>query len=355
MAVAVLHVLRWFPGGEAIYRADHAFLSCSDAEGGQEDRISALHDHLLEDIVSRLPAKDAARTAVLASRWRQLWRSTPLVFHDRHLLPSRDRGHVAAVARVLASHPGPFRTVSIGHCDFGRHDRELAEWPRILANKGVQDLALVNMPADFDRLPAVPADILLCDSFRRLLLGFWKFPDAGADLPAGGPDGFPHLRELVMFGNEMPGGHDLDRLLARSPVLDTFAVALSKMFERVHLRSESFRCALLWHCFVEEVAVVDSPLLERLILWEIVVGEDFSKPVTVKIAAGVPNLRVLGYLETRFHQLQIGDNVIKVLPLYASQRIKLSSLYASQRLKLSNLSNEHGLFSMHSNGAAPCI
>jgi hypothetical protein len=127
------------------------------------------------------------------------------------------------------------------------------------------------------------------------------------------------------------------------------------MFERVHLRSESFRCALLWHCFVEEVAVVDSPLLERLILWEIVVGEDFSKPVTVKIAAGVPNLRVLGYLETRFHQLQIGDNVIKVLPLYASQRIKLSSLYASQRLKLSNLSNEHGLFSMHSNGAAPCI
>ncbi|KAM0851756.1 hypothetical protein ACQ4PT_052219 [Festuca glaucescens] len=112
MAAAVLHVLRWFPGGEAIARAKHSFLSCSDAEGGYEDRTNALHDHLLQDIVSRLPSKDAARTAALASRWRHLWRSTPLVFHDHHLLPSRDRGHghVAAVARVLAAHPGPFRT-----------------------------------------------------------------------------------------------------------------------------------------------------------------------------------------------------------------------------------------------------
>ncbi|XP_051209511.1 F-box/FBD/LRR-repeat protein At1g13570 [Lolium perenne] len=311
MAAAVLHVLRWFPGGESIARAKHSFLSCSDADGGYEDRISALHDHLLHHILSRLPAKDAARTAALASRWRHLWRSTPLVFHDHHLLPSRDRAHVAAVARVLAAHPGPFRTVSIGYCDFACHDRELAEWPRLLAAKGVQDLALVNMPADFDRLPAVPADVLRCDTFRRLLLGFWKFPDAGAHLPAGGADGFPHLWELIMFGNEMPGGRDLDHLLARCPVLHTFAVSLSKMFQRVHLRNQSFRCVLLWHCFVEEVAVMDSPLLERLILWEIVVGQDFSVAVRVKIAAGVPKLQVLGYLEPRLHQLQIGDIVIK--------------------------------------------
>ncbi|KAM0897444.1 hypothetical protein ACQ4PT_022578 [Festuca glaucescens] len=54
-----------------------------------------------------------------------------------------------------------------------------------------------------------------------------------------------HLQELIMFSNEMPGGHNLDHLLARSPVLDTFAVALSKMFECIHLRSQSFKCVLL--------------------------------------------------------------------------------------------------------------
>uniref|UniRef100_A0ACD5YMU5 Uncharacterized protein n=1 Tax=Avena sativa TaxID=4498 RepID=A0ACD5YMU5_AVESA len=183
------------------------------------------------------------------------------------------------------------------------------------------------MPADFDRLPAVPADILRCDSFRRLLLGFWKFPDAGTDLPAGGADGFPHLRELIMFGNNMPGGRDLDHLLSRCPVLDTFAVSLSKMFERVHLRSQSFRCVTLWHCFVEEVAVMDSPLLERLILWEIVVGEDFSVPVRVKIAHGAPNLRVLGYLEPRLHQLQIGDIVIK-----PDTKVSLSTMVPSVKI-----------------------
>ncbi|KAM0851755.1 hypothetical protein ACQ4PT_052219 [Festuca glaucescens] len=157
MAAAVLHVLRWFPGGEAIARAKHSFLSCSDAEGGYEDRTNALHDHLLQDIVSRLPSKDAARTAALASRWRHLWRSTPLVFHDHHLLPSRDRGHghVAAVARVLAAHPGPFRTVSIGYCDFGCHDRELGYC--IVFRKPTREAAA----DDGDKLSKLPDDLLL--------------------------------------------------------------------------------------------------------------------------------------------------------------------------------------------------
>ncbi|XP_020154617.1 F-box/FBD/LRR-repeat protein At3g14710 [Aegilops tauschii subsp. strangulata] len=316
MAVVVVDVLRWFPGGEAIFRANEASLSAATGHYDGEDRISALHDDLLRDIVSRLPAKDAARTAALASRWRHLWRSTPLVFHDLHLLPSSDPWHIAAVDRVLAGHPGPFSTVSICYCNFGCHDRELAEWPRLLAAKGVRDLVLVNMHADIERVPAIPdfpADVLRCASLRRLFLGFWKFPITGIVPPAGvgsAADGFPHLQELSLFGSGMPNSRDLDHLLARSPVLDTLAIVFSMMFERVHLRSQSLKCVLLRRCLVEEVAVLNSPLLERLVMWKLVVSEDDSVAVTVKIAAA-PKLRVLGYLEPRIHQLQIGDNVIK--------------------------------------------
>lgn len=79
------------------------------------DRMSRLPVALLRDIVSRLPAKDAARTAVLSSRWRAVWASTPLLLSDAHLLPAGHRGPptpansrsiTAAVSRVLEAHPG---------------------------------------------------------------------------------------------------------------------------------------------------------------------------------------------------------------------------------------------------------
>jgi len=56
-----------------------------------EDRISRLADALLSNIVSRLPIKDAARTAALSPRWRRVWASTPLVLDDAHLLPYPDQ------------------------------------------------------------------------------------------------------------------------------------------------------------------------------------------------------------------------------------------------------------------------
>jgi len=47
------------------------------AGGGGDDRLSALPDCLLHEIMSRMKARQVVQTCVLSARWRHLWRSVP--------------------------------------------------------------------------------------------------------------------------------------------------------------------------------------------------------------------------------------------------------------------------------------
>ncbi|CAO2203803.1 unnamed protein product [Urochloa humidicola] len=107
-------------------------LSDSD-DGGGVDRVSGLPDALLRDIVSRLPIKDAARTAALSRHWRPIWLSAPLILTGTHLLPvgpdeipmhvglAESTAVAAAISRILVAHPGPFRCIRLAcvHMDDG--------------------------------------------------------------------------------------------------------------------------------------------------------------------------------------------------------------------------------------------
>ncbi|KAK1646262.1 hypothetical protein QYE76_064067 [Lolium multiflorum] len=292
MGALAKKILGWFP----CVRNGVASAALGHDDDEEEDRISALPDDLLRSIISLLPVKDAARTAILACRWRHLWRSTPLFLNDKDLLPSE-------VTRVLADHPGPFSTVEIIRCRFASHQRALAEWARLLASKGVQDLVL----ATVDDRVRPPVDILRCASLQRLFLGFCTFPDT-AGLPRGA-DIFPHLHDLGMCMITI-SDWDLDYILACCPLLNTFAFGYNTLPNLLHLRGKKqLQCVTLWKSMLEEVAVVDAPLLERLFLLAEPCGCDGST-VMIKIASA-PSLRVLGYLEPRFHSLQISENVIK--------------------------------------------
>ncbi|KAJ1284158.1 hypothetical protein BS78_03G183500 [Paspalum vaginatum] len=312
------------------------FVSVYAAAGGGgeagEDRISRLPDALLSNIVSRLPAKDAARTAALSPRWRRVWASTPLVLDDAHLLPDRSddgpsgfrtdwRAIADGVSRVLAAHPGPFRCVRLTHvCNYAaaRDGGALArDWFRVLAAKGVDDLVLVCRPWPID--VGLPADILRVASLRRLYLGLWDEFAGGTKVTKALHSGeivFPHLLDLGLCRTDIKAA-EIDRLLQCSPLLEKLAlVACHNSPASVRLRSRSLRCVLFWMSVVEELDVLVVPRLERLILWSECTGararlnDGFRTRLKLNIGY-VQELKVLGYLDTGIHVLHISKTVIE--------------------------------------------
>jgi hypothetical protein len=266
--------------------------------------LSRLPDALLGNIISRLPVKDAARTAALSRRWRGVWRTTPLVLVDADLFPL-----TSTVSCVFEEHPGPIRCVHIKSCYMEEFAGLLASWLQILAAKGIQELVLVNRrwPLDLD----LPSTFLNMATLTRLYLGFWKFPDT-ADLPRASL--FPNLRELGLCGVLMES-RDLDFILDRSPVLETLCVEGNLFQLRLRLVSQSLRCVQIIGSF-EEIFVVDAPCLERLMHSGYTPDSSCNK---VKIGHA-PKLQLLGYLELDpgNHVLMVGNTIIKVPNLHNS-------------------------------------
>ncbi|TVU42517.1 hypothetical protein EJB05_08928, partial [Eragrostis curvula] len=303
------------------------------------DRISRLPDQILRNVVSRLPAKDAARTGALARRWRGLWCSAPLVITDEHVLPGSlpagrmspggddvvSKAVVAAVSRAMAAHQGPIPSFHLTRGHMASHEAEAERWLKLLAAKGVQELVFFNhpWPCDFP----LPAAAFSCVSVTHLQLGCWRLPNTAA-LPRNAR--FPHLKELVLSFILMRD-HDLAFFVEKSPVLERLTIIGSQLPVRLRLVSRSLRCVQLGLC-KGVVAVVDAPRLERLLMWMTVHHKERSR---IKIGHA-PNLRMLGYWQPAFHDLEIGSTVIKVL-IYAlyikeSTKVRPSTIVPTVRM-----------------------
>ncbi|GJN40565.1 hypothetical protein PR202_gb29796 [Eleusine coracana subsp. coracana] len=213
--------------------------SRSSSRGGGADRISSLPDAVLSNIVSCLPAKDAA----LSRRWRRVWASTPLVLDDTDL-PTSLRAAPAAV---------PVDWPAVTTARTGRLARWLGRCR--LAAAGV-------WRGPHPRQPPLA---------HRPDLGFREFPDT-ARLPRG-PAVFPHLREIGLSRSPVSTLHistaDFNHPARVHDYFNPFQV-------RIH--SCSLQCVVFWMPLTKELDVVVAPCLEPLILWQSISCSPGSSP-----------------------------------------------------------------------------
>uniref|UniRef100_A0ACD5WK73 Uncharacterized protein n=1 Tax=Avena sativa TaxID=4498 RepID=A0ACD5WK73_AVESA len=64
-----------------------------------EDRISALPDAILHEVLSFLSTRDAVRTCLLATRWRDVWKSVPVL--RINVSPKEDYSSATALAKFV--------------------------------------------------------------------------------------------------------------------------------------------------------------------------------------------------------------------------------------------------------------
>ncbi|CAM0953620.1 unnamed protein product [Alopecurus aequalis] len=284
------------PITEAVTADPEAPLPVMDrAEGGAaKDRISHLPDGVLGDIISLLPTKEGARTQILASRWRDLWRSAPLNL-DHNWLCKDERATDSVVERILSGHLGPGRRFR-AHVYHLHRDRADA-WLRSPALDNLQELELCSSGHMFERFPHPPATsqpllaaaLRFCNTLCVAVFGNCQFPDSTAQALH-----FPKLKKLALERVSISES-SLHAITASCPALECLLIQSCFGFRCVRINSITIRSVGCSNGFVpqrclpfEQLIIENAPCLERLLH----LGS--NHPHTLVISA--PKLETLGCL-----------------------------------------------------------
>jgi hypothetical protein len=268
------------------------------------DRLSDLPDAILVSILSLLRLDEAARCAVLASRWRGLFSSAHILDFNANMPGRLDI--IGTVNSILAAHPtAPIRSFYAGWSYIPR-DKDLSSggWLQELARRGVEEIFL---DFDFcDNKYAIPASLFDCSSLKRLRACYCTFPDvpeASATTAPAPP--LARLTEIVLWRISI-SDDSVNYLLSQCTALERLKIGGTSKRGRVHVRSPSLK-VLDCDCDFDELFVERAPNLERLFGRYMYTKES----VCLKIAHA-PKLKFLGYLGMNFQSIEIGETVFTV-------------------------------------------
>uniref|UniRef100_A0ACD5ZYS1 Uncharacterized protein n=1 Tax=Avena sativa TaxID=4498 RepID=A0ACD5ZYS1_AVESA len=283
-------------------------------DGGGADCISALPDAVLGDIISLLSTKEGARTRILASRWRDLWRSAPLNLDYRDLAIEGVTVRTDVVSRILSSHRGPGRRLYVNTYSLNVPADSVEACLRSAALNNLEDLDFTDHRIEQPHLTLIfrfsptlrVANICKCDLSDITFQGLH----------------FPLLRQLGLIEFKI-SELSLHSLIHGCPVLECFLIDRCVGFRSVRINSLTIRSISAgvslyrFHprpthrLLLEQLVIENAPCLVRLLI----PGQGISLQVVVVAA---PKLETLGFITdacdpTDPYRLVFGSTVIKGL------------------------------------------
>jgi hypothetical protein len=280
-------------------------------EGDGVDRISILRDAILGEIISRLPTKDAARTQILATRWRHLWRSAPLN------LDGGDRRTIDVVSRILSAHRGPGRRFRFPAQRLQDHPATVDAWLRSPALDNLQEIdCWIRSIWGPQVLQPPPPPVSIFRFSSCLCVATLSRCHLSDDVAQALQ--FPKLKKLALQWVRI-SEDSLHSIIAASPVLECLLLSTIFGFHCLRINSASLTSIGVGHAddgyetrvaFLEEFIIEDAPCLKRILYHR---PPQTGMPLQVSVISA-PNLETLGCLNYTDYcsWLALGSMIIEV-------------------------------------------
>ncbi|TVU32359.1 hypothetical protein EJB05_24084, partial [Eragrostis curvula] len=262
--------------------------------------LASLPREQIDEVLRRLPIKDAIRTSALATAWRNCWKTCP---HLKLVFFSDDP--LGVVDSVLNKYTC---CVDVFEVHFTReYICRLEGWLHVLSAKGVRSIELYFVPATVWEDALVPNSLFMCTGITKLLLVFCKLPPLPSTF-----QGFPqlehlHLREVIFLNN---GEMTFEALISKSPSLRTLGIQFPRFegYKKEHIYRE-------W--------VIQAPKLEDISIrsdddcgWQIIdlpslvtANVELQGPQITRILSGITNVQKL-YMDFT------DDTILEQLPSF---------------------------------------
>ncbi|KAK1662135.1 hypothetical protein QYE76_050294 [Lolium multiflorum] len=232
-------------------------LNLSVADGGGEDRLSALPDDVLIHILALVKdAAAAARTSILASRWRRLW----------PLLPELRFGSIEhhLIGAVLAAHKAPDLSLILAHTNDASPE-SLSAWLPIAARSlsGAIHLEVVRRESETEIGERCAAIDLPC--FKKATTIMLELGFLGLALPSSGV--FAQLGDLKFVDIQLHGqSSGLGDLLSsqRCPSLRFLRVSDVRGLDNFNIQSDSLLHMKLSYLHHLQQLTVVAPALKSM-------------------------------------------------------------------------------------------